>query len=123
MFPYRLSVRKHLEKQLGYRYKLSTDTRGTLHALVVTKNEAEYKAKRALAGCEERCKIAQQTITSIGIAELNALLGTKGYELTDFDSVRYRLVVASRTPMVPLRQSINNHMPDQPPRAGKIIGA
>ena len=66
--------------------------------------------------------MAQQAIARIGIVKLNALLGTKGQELTDFDSVRNRLVVAGRIPMAPLQQSVNSQPSDQPSNAEKTTG-
>ncbi|MCJ1383885.1 hypothetical protein MMC17_006999 [Xylographa soralifera] len=112
-FKYSKPIRDHVERQIRGRYKTSTDRRGSPQTLVVTKNEAEYKAKRAVTDYEERCRVVRRNIEDMGIPMLNDILGTTGNELIDFRSVRNKLIAAGRfrVPLADVTQPTNAIMP------------
>ena len=101
-FRYNKPIREHLEKQIGRYYQHTTDTAGSPYTLVVKKNEAEYRAKRAVADYRDRCGRTRGNLISIGLPALNKLLGTSGDDLINFKSVRNRLIAAGHTTRVPL---------------------
>ena len=100
-FRFNKPVRLHLESRLGSHYSHRTELKGSPYALIVTKNEGQYRARRAVSDYKKRYDCARKTISWIGLTELNKVLGTKGEELIDFKSVRNKLIASGHT-RVPL---------------------
>ncbi|MCJ1432049.1 hypothetical protein MMC27_001405 [Xylographa pallens] len=114
-FARRKSIRDHLERQFGRFHKCTTEFSGSPYTLVIAKNEAEYKAKRAAASYKERVEEARTSISSIGLPALNRLLGTTGNELIEFNSVSNKLIAAGhrRAPLADMSQPANVPSPHQ----------
>ena len=107
-FRYKKAIRLHLEQRILRDVKYTTQ-RGSPLTLCITKNAAEYAAKRAVADYRKRCDYVRRDLISIGLPALNKMLGTAGEELVDFKSVRNPLIAsgAYRTPPANLPQSTN----------------
>ena len=115
-FTYKKSIREHLEQEIGRYYEHTTDTTGSPHTLVIKKNKAEFKTKRAVANYKERCERTRRNLISIGIPALNKLLGTTGDELINFKSVRNKLIAAGggiRVPLASIPQPANTPAPNR----------
>ena len=67
-FRYKKPLRDHVERQIRGHYKTSTDRRGSPQTLVVTKNEAEYKANRAVEEYQRRCRAVQHDLEEMELS-------------------------------------------------------
>ncbi|MCJ1319407.1 hypothetical protein MMC15_004743 [Xylographa vitiligo] len=108
-FALKAPIRDHLEKQFGRFHKYTTVSRGSPCSLVIAKDEAEHKARRAAASYKGREEEARKLISSIGLLPaLNRLLGTTGNELVEFNSVRNKLIAAGhgRAPLKNISQPL-----------------
>ena len=110
-------IRKHLEMRIGNHYRTTVEKNGSPHRLLVHKKPDEFKALRALADFEERRAQAAKEIKSIGLGELNRLLGTSHNELISFDSPRNMELIAggpSRAPLTSFTEHIDTNKGNQP---------
>ena len=111
-------IRKHLEMRINGYYETSVEKVGSPHKLLVHKEPGEFRALRAMADFNERREQVAKDITSIGIPALNRLLGTKGNELIDFDSLRNRGLVdgsVTRAPLTGISGDGNANRTNLPP--------